>query len=79
MLIHLLARFGVPMLVVALVQSATAPSNAQTTYQPLTVAADSGVQAAFTAPPQRMVSLNPGHTATVFALGGGSVLCCVLR
>src|SRR5215216_7392413 len=44
---------------------------------PLTVTDDLGVQTTFTSPPQRIVSLNPGHTETVFALGAGDRLVAV--
>src|SRR5438128_11180289 len=38
---------------------------------------DSGAQTSFAAPPQRIVSLNTGHTETVFALGAGGRLVAV--
>src|SRR5436190_23908515 len=50
--------------------------SAQTGF-PLTVTDDSGVQSTFAAPPRRIVSLNPGHTETVFALGAGDRLVAV--
>lgn len=63
----------------ALVLQATAPAAhaaAPTTY-PLTVVDDSGVSATFKAPPQRIVSLNPGYTEIVFALGAGGRVVAV--
>jgi iron complex transport system substrate-binding protein len=54
-----------------------ASSSARSTYEPVTVVDDSGVQTTFTAAPQRIVSLNPGHTETVFALGAGDRLVAV--
>src|SRR5260370_1225675 len=42
-----------------------------TAYQPVVVTDDSGVQTSFAVPPQRIISLNTGHTATVFSLGVG--------
>jgi iron complex transport system substrate-binding protein len=50
--------------------------GAQTAF-PLTVTDDSGVQSTFAAPPRRIISLNPGHTETVFALGAGDRLVAV--
>ncbi|MBV9169510.1 MAG: cobalamin-binding protein [Chloroflexi bacterium] len=44
---------------------------------PLSVTDDSGVQTTFSGPPQRIVSLNPGHTETVFALGAGGRVVAV--
>jgi len=50
---------------------------AQSTYQSVVVTDDSGAQTRFAAPPQRVVSLNTGHTETVFALGAGDRLVAV--
>src|SRR5438132_1016457 len=50
---------------------------AQSTYQSVVVTDDSGAQTRFAAPPQRIVSLNTGHTETVFALGAGDRLVAV--
>ncbi len=46
-------------------------------YEPVVVTDDSGAQSTFGAPPRRIVSLNPGHTETVFALGAGDRLVAV--
>ena len=63
--IHLVARsMKVVALSAALFLSAPFPIQAQSTYLPVTVVDDSGVQTTFTAPPRRIVSLNPGHTVT---------------
>jgi len=48
-----------------------------TAYQTVVVTDDSGAQTSFAAPPQRIVSLNTGHTETVFALGAGGRLVAV--
>lgn len=48
-----------------------------TAYQTVMVTDDSGAQTSFAAPPQRIVSLNTGHTETVFALGAGGRLVAV--
>ena len=77
MLTHFVARFGGPTLIAAFVLSAAAPSSAQPTYEPVTATDDSGVQTTFTTQPRRIVSLNPGHTETVFALGAGDRLVAV--
>jgi iron complex transport system substrate-binding protein len=63
-------------LVGALLSVSTGGATAQASY-PVTVTDDAGVQTTFTAPPQRIVSLNPGHTETVFALGAGDRLVAV--
>jgi iron complex transport system substrate-binding protein len=44
---------------------------------PLTVTDDLGVSSTFSAPPQRIISLNPGLTEITFALGVGSRLVAV--
>src|SRR6266540_4787148 len=49
---------------------------AQANY-PVTVTDDAGVHTTFNAPPRRIVSLNPGHTETDFALGAGDRLVAV--
>ncbi len=49
---------------------------AQSSY-PLTVVDDAGASVTFQAPPQRIVSLTPGHTETVYALGAGDRLVAV--
>ncbi len=53
-----------------------AAAQAQTSF-PLTVVDDSGVSATFAAPPRRIVSLSPGHTETVYALGAADRLVAV--
>ena len=52
------------------------PAQAQSAF-PLTVTDDSGASAAFNSSPRRIVSLSPGHTETVFALGAGDRLVAV--
>lgn len=65
-------------LITAIVVSQPAPVSAQSTpYQPVLATDDSGMQTTFTAPPRRIVSLNTGHTETVFALGAGDRLVAV--
>jgi iron complex transport system substrate-binding protein len=44
---------------------------------PLTITDDSGTSTTFSAPPQRIVSLNPGLTEITFALGAGNRLVAV--
>jgi len=56
--------------------AAAAPAVAQTGY-PITVVDDSGVSATFASPPQRIVSLNPGYTEIMFALGAGARVVAV--
>lgn len=64
-------------LVVALAfVAALLPAGARA-QQAVTVTDDSGVQTTFSTPPRRIVSLNPGHTETVFALGAGDRLVAV--
>ncbi len=64
------------LVLLALLALPTTTVKAQTGF-PLTVTDDSGVQSTFAAPPRRIVSLNPGHTETVFALGAGDRLVAV--
>src|SRR5947209_1055560 len=61
-------------LISGLVLNAPVIAVAQSTYQTVVVTDDSGAQTRFAAPPQRIVSLNTGHTETVFALGAGDRL-----
>ncbi len=49
---------------------------AQATY-PLMVVDDTGASTTFAGPPQRIVSLSPGYTEDVFALGAGDRLVAV--
>ena len=53
-----------------------APPAVRTAY-PLTITDDSGARVTFTSAPKRIVSLNPGDTETVFALGAGDRLVAV--
>jgi iron complex transport system substrate-binding protein len=65
-------------LLAALLGVSSSATLAQTSgYQPVTISDDSGSQTTFTSAPRRIVSLNPGHTATVFALGAGDRLVAV--
>ena len=71
---------GIPSIVVALIVAATScatapPAPASRSAQrdfPLTVLDDDGRSVTFAAPPQRIVSLSPGFTETLYALGAGS-------
>jgi iron complex transport system substrate-binding protein len=64
------------LLVLAMLLWPAGAASAQAGF-PITVTDDSGTQTTFTAPPRRIVSLNPGHTETVFALGAGDRLVAV--
>ncbi len=64
-------------LVVPPITRAHEAAPAQPTVYPLTVIDDSGASVTFAAAPTRIVSLNPGHTETVFALGAGDRLVAV--
>jgi iron complex transport system substrate-binding protein len=55
-----------------------APASQSASF-PMTITDDSGVSTTFDAPPQRIVSLNPGLTEITFALGAGSRLVGVDR
>src|SRR5258708_10088566 len=69
---------SLPALISTLVLNSPAIAVAQSTaYQTVIVTDDSGAQTRFAAPPQRIVSLNTGHTETVFALGAGDRLVAV--
>jgi ABC-type Fe3+-hydroxamate transport system substrate-binding protein len=58
---------SLPALISGLLVNAPAIAVAQSTaYQTVMVTDDSGAQTSFAAPPQRIVSLNTGHTETVF-------------
>ncbi|MBI4497757.1 MAG: ABC transporter substrate-binding protein [Chloroflexi bacterium] len=50
------------------------PSPVAASGFPLTVTGDDGRTLALERPPQRIVSLSPGHTETLFALGAGDLL-----
>src|SRR5207248_8194603 len=56
-----------------------APVSAQPTAAgfPMTITDDSNVATVFNAPPQRIVSLNPGLTEITFAVGAGERLVAV--
>jgi iron complex transport system substrate-binding protein len=56
--------------------SQTTPLQAAETF-PLSITDDLGVSTTFSAPPQRIVSLNPGLTEITFALGAGDRLVAV--
>jgi iron complex transport system substrate-binding protein len=62
----LLLPYGVP-----------ARAAQQSTPFPLTITDDAGIATTFAAPPQRIVSLNPGLTEIVFAVGAGNRLVAV--
>ena len=77
--VHFATRWiSLPALISGLLLNAPAIAVAQSTaYQTVIVTDDSGAQTRFAAPPQRIVSLNTGHTETVFALGAGDRLVAV--
>ena len=68
---------SLPALISGLLLNAPAIAVAQSAAQTVVVTDDSGAQTSFAAPPQRIVSLNTGHTETVFALGAGDRLVAV--
>lgn len=73
-------RAGVLLALLAvLLGPASSPIRAQSASfpSPIMVVDDSGYQTTFNAPPRRIISLNPGHTDTVFALGAGDRLIAV--
>src|SRR6266849_1241828 len=71
---------SLPALISGLLLNSPAIAVAQSTaYQTVIVTDDSGAPTRFAAPPQRIVSLNTGHTETVFALGAGDRLVAVDR
>lgn len=67
----------VPFLAPATAPPAVALAQEADTTFPLTVTDDAGRQTTFTAPPRRIVSLSPGYTETLFALGAGDRLVAV--
>ena len=57
---------------------AAAPANRKSrTAFPLTLTDDSGRRVTLPAPPRRIISLSPGHTETLFALGAGDRVVAV--
>ena len=74
MLIRLFRLLTLTSLLVLPYSTTAARAQAQSGDFPLTVTDDSGVSTTFAAPPQRMVSLNPGLTEITFALGHGDSL-----
>ena len=69
---------SLPALISGLLLNAPAIAVAQSTaYQTVVVTDDSGAQTSFAAPPQRIVSLNTGHTETVFRLGAADRVVAV--
>jgi iron complex transport system substrate-binding protein len=54
-----------------------ARAQSDTSDFPMTITDDSGATVTFNAPPQRVVSLNPGLTEITFALGHGSSVIAV--
>jgi iron complex transport system substrate-binding protein len=75
MSIRALVRCIAALALLALVAAPPA-AQAEPTY-PLAVVDDAGVRTTFHGPPERIVSLSPGHTETVFALGAGERLVAV--
>jgi iron complex transport system substrate-binding protein len=64
-------------LALLLLASGASAVRAQSTDFPFTITDDSGTTTTFAAPPQRIVSLNPGLTEITFALGHGNQLVAV--
>ncbi len=73
-----LMRF-VALVALAMSASGATPfvAHAQPAGFPLTITDDSGTTTTFAAPPQRIISLNPGLTEITFALGHGDQLVAV--
>src|SRR2546421_260373 len=65
------------LLIVAPGAGGVARAQLQSAGFPLPITDDAGVSPTFSAPPQRVVSLNPGLTEITFALGHGDQLVAV--
>src|SRR5438270_849370 len=70
-------RSTVVLSLLLLLSTGATVARAQSTDFPLAITDDSGTTTTFIAPPQRIVSLNPGLTEITFALGHGDQLVAV--